>query len=433
MAIKSPNHANLGHREQHTRVKSVSTQTTGQQEPPSAWPEALSSCEDVAQSHIADPIPSWDDLAQLYRLERYQAKQCKQVQRQLYQVHSVAARTSRLVHTARSVQRTLAECIKSEDKHSFVNLFNALRDALDCAEATNIYDRTKGGENPSNVNYPASFVDALSAESRHVVLDFLAKVRHDGNFVADRLMALTHKELVSLLPDKGQARSAESIFGSSPRTSSRTSRHLGFVADGQTELLSSFEYGSPLEALVLSIRGLAHPCLASDPVATDVWSTICARLISDQKPGCEKLVPAVINMWAMSSPWPGKERISTWISQVLQNGLFLLEQAKKQSFRVRAQGLSDPNTDDEVQTGQYYSSSVDSLLSLLGDRSGASAIPDGALTLCHAIFRKLQSSQNHQQVFPNFVITRWFFHSFLPDAITLPEASTISHNGCTNN
>jgi hypothetical protein len=313
-----------------------------------------------------------------------------------------------------------------------VSLFNALRDALDCAEATNIYDQTKGAENLSNVNYPGSFVDALSAESRNVVLDFLTKVRHDGNFVADRLTALTHKELLSLLPDKGQSRSAESIFGSSPRTSSRTSRHLGFVADGQTELLSSFEYGSPLEALVLSVRGIAHPCLASDPIATDVWSTVCARLISEQKPGCEKFVPAVINVWAMSSPWPGKERLSMWISQVLQNGLFLFEQAKKQSFRVRTQGLSDPNADDEARTGQYYASSVNSLLSLLGEHNGASAIPEGALELCHAICRKLQSSQHHHQGFPNFVLTRWLFSSFLPDAITLPEASTISHNEHTN-
>ena len=425
MAIKPFHHANRGHRERRTKVKPGLIHATEPQETAEEPPDAPCFGGNPVQGHFQESAPSLHDLTQLLRLERYQVRKCKQAQHQLYQVQTVATRTSRLVHTARSVQRTLAECIKSEDKHSFVSLFNALHDALDCSGTPESYDETRYTENALGVEYPNSFLDVLPSESRTVILDFLLKVRHDGNFIADRLATLTHRELVSLLPEKDQPRSAESIFGSSPRTSSRTSRHLGFLADGQTELLTSFEHANPLEALILSIRGVADPNLASDPTATDVWSTVCARLISEQKPGCERFVPAVINLWALASPWPGKERLSVWVSQVLQNGLFLLEQPSKQTFRLRTQGPSDNNSDEEARTGQYYGNSVNSLLSLLIDESGASVIPEGARKLCHAICRKLQSSSNHQQAFPNFVLTRWLFSSFLPDAIALPEASTM--------
>ena len=423
MAIKPFHHANRGHQERRTKVKAVLIHGTEPQEAAEVLLEASSCRGNPVQGNFQEPVPSLHDLTRLLHLEKYQGRKCKQVQHQLYQVQTVATRTSRLVHTARSVQRTLAECIKSEDKHSFVSLFNALHDAFDCSGATESYDETRCTVNALGVDYPNSFLDVLPSESRTVILDFLLKVRHDGDFLADRLATLTHGELVSLLPEKGQPRSAESIFGSSPRTSSRSSRHLGFVADSQTDLLTSFEYASPLEAIILSVRGVADPSLASDPIATDVWSTICARLISEQKPGCERFVPAIINMWALASPWPGRERLSVWISQILQNGSFLHEQPNKQTFRLRTQGSSD-NLDEEAGTSQYYGNSVNSLLSLLGDENGASVVPEGALKLCRAICLKLQPSYGHRQAFPNFVLTRWLFSSFLPDAIALPEAST---------
>ena len=423
MAIKPHRHANIGHQERRTKVKPNIDHATGPRDASREPPEVPTPLEDDVPSHVPITLPSLNDFTQLCQLEKYQTRECRQIQDRLYQAQNAAARASRLAQTARSVQRTLAECIKSEDKHSFLNLCNAFHDALDCTEAPSGNNLARATESVRNVDYPNSFLDAIGTESRAVILDFIGKVRHNGNFVADRLAGLTHKELGSLLPEKGQPRSSESIFGSSPRTSSRTSRHLGFVADGQTELLASFEYGSPLETLIFSVRGDSDITLAGDPVATDLWSTVCAKLISEQKPGFERFVPAVINMWAMSSPWLGKERLSMWISQVLQDGMPLLEQPSKQTFRVRTQGQAETTAENEARIGQFLTNSVNSLLALLGDPKGASVLPEGALNMCQAISRKLQPSHHQQQAFPNFVLTRWLFSSFLLDAITLPEAS----------
>ena len=428
MAIKPARGADISHQERRAKVKPLPTPRLEPRETTDDPVQDSSPAANLSLDDVRSPIQYLSDLSNLLRLEKYQSRKCRQVQHQLHHVQTVSVRTARLIHTARSVQRTLAECIKSEDKHSFVNLFNSLHDALsDCSEGSTAVAENTSADNDSSVHYPATFVDALPSDARTSVLSFLSRIRHDKSFVADRIAGLTHRELISLLPERGQARSADSIFGSSPRTSSRSSRHLGFVADGQTELLSSFECGSPLEALIFSMRGMMEPNLTADHVATDLWASICARLISEQKPGSEKLVPAVIDIWAASSPWPGRERLGLWISQVLEHGSFLLEQPNKQSFRLRVQGRQEPTPEDETRQQEFCSSTVQSLLSHLGDPNGPSLIPEGALRLCRAICRKLERFPGHQLAFPNFVLTRWLFSLFLPDAIVLPEASSVDN------
>ena len=430
MAIKPAHNADFRHQEQRTKLKPIHTPGIEAEVTPDEPGQEPAAPEDAAEDDSLNPAQFLSDLTHLFRLEKYQSRKCRQIQNQLRHVHVVAAKTARLIHTARSVQRTLAECIRLEDKHSFVNLFNALQDALsDCSDASKDPTETDWTKDEHCIQYPASFVDTLPTSSRTAILDFISRIRHDGDFVADRLAALTHREVVSLLPGKGQSRSHESVFGSSPRTSSRSSRHLGFIADGQTELLSSLEYGSPLETLVYSVRGISKLSLMDDRVATDLWATVCARLILEQKSGSEKLVPAVIDIWASSSSWPGRERLNLWISQALQNGSFLLDQPSKQSFRLRVQGRQESSADDDIRQEEFYTNTVNSLLDLLGGPDDPSFVPEGAVKLCQAICRKLQCSPSHQEAFPNFVLTRWLFSSFLPDAIALPEASTTSQVG----
>ena len=407
--------------------------------PPKRADEALEArheaVEDLSQirPHQGSPVesfPSLYDLSQNLRLERDQRRRCFHLQAQLRQAHVVAARMARLSHIARSVQRTLGECIKAEDKHSFVNLYNSFQDAITgCLDNAALADKAPPSNSKEIVDYPASFLDVLPSGSRTALLDFISKVKCDAGFITDRLARLTPHELVKLLPGKGHSKSSESIFGSSPRTSSRTSRHLGFVADGQTDLLSSLEYGSPLDTLVHSVRGPSSVPLFRDAFATDLWASVGANLIKDQQQGGERVVPALIDMWAASSPWPGKERLALWISETLQRGSPLLDQASKQSFRVRAGGQADPDLQDEYRAEAFYSDSVTSFLALLADDEGPSIIPEGARELCHAICKKLDPFPSHRMAFTNFVLIRWLSASFLTDTITSPEASSNERYG----
>ena len=382
----------------------------------------IESVQEPQEQEPAEDLPSLFDLSRGLHARQTQQQASLELQTRLYQSHVLAARTTRLLHTARSVQRTLAECIKAEDKHSFINLFNALRDAVS-GSFQSVASRprpTYAGEDLEG--YPNSFLDVLSPSTRDTLLDFTLKVKQDVAFVADRLAALTQKEMVALLPDKRIPRSTDSVFGSSSRMSSRASRHLAFVVDGQTDLLSACEFSSPLETLVCAVRGISSQPLYLDPEATDLWATVCARLVSEHKPGSERLVPAVIDLWAASSDWPGKEQLRLWMCDVLQQGIPLLDLDSRKTFRVRAGIRSEQDALDEQRLETFDTESVLSLLALLANPGVASVIPPGARTLCQAICQKLEDVPNHRHAFPNFVLNRWLFASYIPDALTCPEA-----------
>lgn len=434
MAVKPGLPPTSDHPDPRSRLEPLPTTTPtdeAQVAPVDPSPESLSAHtteeigdhEDFEDSQLRS-LPSLFDLEQSLRLERDHRRQCNHIHARLWQDHVAATRGFRLRHTARSVQRTLGECIKSEDKHSFVNLYNAFQDAVArCAEVPNPEEISLQDDARDPPGYPLSWLDRLPATSRDALLDFISKVRHDADYIADRLAALTQKELLALLPDKGQAKSSESVFGSTSRTSSRASRHLGFVADGQTDLLSSYEFGSALEVLIYGVRGLTPGRLSHDRDATDLWASVCARLILEQKPGSEKFVPAVVDLWAGSSEWPGKDRLVVWISETLRKGSHILEQPSKQSFRVRANAQGGQSIQDEQQAEAFYLESVKALFALLIDASGPSAVPEGAKVMSQAISSKLECSHAHKQAFPNFILTRWLSSSTFLEIITSPEVS----------
>ena len=360
--------------------------------------------------------PSLAHVAHLLRSQRSHERQTLQREDNVHSLQVKAARTSRLAHATHLLQKTLAECIRAEDKERFVSLQNALKNAL----ALRQQDRQLSDPEASatDSHFP---LHQLPETALALTKQFLSAMRQDGDFLANRIASLSHQELLALLPEQLAARSSDSVFGSSTGSRSRVSAHLGYLADVQTDLLSSGSFSSTLETMILSVRDLSMPQAIEERRSLDLWSTVCARLIIQQKPGSEKLVPAVVDVWTSSCQWPGKTKIDLWIAETLRKGAFLLEQPSKQSFRIRVHGRADSSADDEKKSEEFYSQATDALLELLADSSNVSVIPNKALEMCRAIWTKLQTSPGHQRGFPHFILTRWLFSSFLVQVVTLPE------------
>ncbi|KAK0909533.1 hypothetical protein LTR02_004397 [Friedmanniomyces endolithicus] len=361
---------------------------------------------------LLPPLPDLPQISRVLRLQKYQRRRLWDLQAELRSMQLATSRNARLAKIARSVHRTMAECIRSEDKSSFVSLFSTFHDVAD----EPVDERAHTAEAQS------TFLDRLSYHHRAVVLKLLYQVHSDGAFIADRLAAFTHRELLALLPDRGPTRSTASVLDSSRSSYSRVSQQLGYVADSQMDSLSSLAFGSALETLVFAIDGHSGNLATDESRALEVWSTVCAHLIAIQKPGSEKLVPAVLDLWAMSTAWPGRQRLELWMLQVLQRGAFLLEQPSKHSFRMRIQVRPAIPAQDDLEIEAFYADAVNELLELLSDVSGATVIPQPALDMCHAIWKKLSPGSGHQRGLSRFLLTRWLFSSFVLDAVVLPEA-----------
>lgn len=377
-------------------------------------------------SEAARPIGSLVEISRLLRLQRYHQRRSLVAQEKLGRLQVAAARTVRLACAARSVQQTFAECIRLEDRTSFANLLNAFHDAADaCLSPDDSGSLEMEDLSPGSAGPAASFIDGLSLPSQTAILELLSKLRYDGSFLANRLDSLTQREILALLPDRTKSRSNESIVSGPNRNSARFSRPMGFLVDSQVELLASQGFGSPLETLICAPRSITK----SDPVretqSTEIWAQVCAQLIVNQKPGSEKLVPAIFDIFAGQSAWSGKERLEMWILQTLQRGSFILEPPDKQTFAAWMGGREGAASNSEARLELFFTKAVESLLDLLADSTGASVIPPGALRLSHAISHALHERPRHQHAFPQFVLKQWLLPSFLVDAITIPEVCSL--------
>nr|POE87583.1 hypothetical protein CFP56_30172 [Quercus suber] len=377
--------------------------------------------QDLDGSGASPPVLHLSQVVRLLRSRDHHRRRSLEIQDRLRALQVASAHTNRLLHIAQTVQHTLAECIKSEDKQSFSNLFNAFLDASDRASTSPCREREPSPAH--HVGYRASVLDLTPASNRASLLDLCYRVRYDGNYIADCLASLTHKELLGILPDHTSSGSAESVLVSSSWHNFRKSRHLGFVVDGQMELLQSSECACPLHTLFHFGPSISANPTAEDSRISEVWATVCARLIADPKPGSEKVVPAVLDLVAFRPGWNGKSRLERWILQTLEKGAFLVEQPSKQSFRTRVLGRSEISVEDQSAIDSFYSDSVSSLLDMLGDNEGPSVIPHSVLKICHSISAKLDSNLARQRAFPQFVITRK--HGSVPSVEVTSKVQTI--------
>ncbi|KAK5111345.1 hypothetical protein LTR62_005185 [Meristemomyces frigidus] len=361
--------------------------------------------------------PDLADLARLLRLQKYKRRRTQELRNELRRMQIATERTARLARVAHSVEHTLAECVRNEDKSSFVSLFNAFHDTvLDVAG--------QSGEDLEHVSADAAFLDVVPETTRSTIYALANQIRNNGDFLANRLTYLTEKEILTLLPDHCLARSNNSVFESSSTSWSRASRQIGYAVDAQMDLLAAQTYGSFLETLMFSFRGSTRCTSKVDRSCLDVWSKVCARLLTEQKPGGDKLVLAVLDICAQGSVWNGKAKFELWLLQTLQTGHFLLEQPSKQSFQARMQPRSEVLNEDEIRSEQFYNLAMLRLLDALLEDI-AMLIPQSALEMMNAICRLLPSHETSPQDFVHFVISRWLFPSFLFEAITLPEAGLL--------
>jgi hypothetical protein len=371
---------------------------------------------------IPTPIPDLNQMSHLLSQAKYHKKRRVQTQRLFHRLQTATSRTQRLAIASRHVRRTLADCLRFEDKHSFAHLFNTFH--LACDQSSSLpsagaqdLDSALG----STESLPGDFLDDISSSSRETTIQLLTRLRYDQGFVADRIALLSHRELTALLSDGTAARRAESVLGGSQRTSARSAKPLGFVVDRVVDDLSGGGFRSSLETLV-HLNSTASPGRSDCARSKEVWAHVAARVISDRKSGGDRLTSALLDIWSHRSDWPGKNRLRTWMLHTLQRGQFLLDQPSRQSFRMRVHGQVDLSAEETVRTELFYKESVDQLLELLGDPHGPSVIPDAAMDLTMAIHSSLGARPDHQKDLPSFVTTRWLFGSFLMDLIILPES-----------
>lgn len=376
---------------------------------------------DLSNLHLANDdsdstMNSLADLTALLQEQKYQTSKASNLASLSRQLSVNIAKTQRLISFSRDVRRLLTEALRNEDKSSFASLYNVFQDG--CRSITS-------HTSPDLQRHDVDVLHRTSIPARTSILTLLTKLRYDGAYLATQLSNLSHKQLATLLPDAGTTRSAASVLNNNSGPSQRDHYPVGFATDRLMEDLAGSSTSCPLNAIIRLAHGDIFLNQDGITIATDVWSTVCARLIQDERPGSEKIVPHLLDVWSATSPWYGQEQLELWMLDTLHNGAFLLQQSK--TFSQRTQITPDLAADQNRVTEQFFEDATTNFLDLCRQQDLASIIPAGALLLCHATAAKLDQNNKYGRGFASFVAARWLFMSFIPSLLLLPESHGMLH------
>lgn len=373
---------------------------------------------------------SLTELAHLIRSHKEQEKRATCSRVRLHRSLVVHQLSIRLARCGEDARHDLFEAYRSGDKRSFAALHDSLYDLRTTFDASRRYALLDPDMNvirpslPRGLNLPdpdATFLHEIPTATRDELLAFLSILRSDPNFLAERVACLSAAEIDSLISFRAAAEG--SVLGGSSgrvrRIGSAASVRSGPVQSGADQLLLLQRH----DVFSILFHGLfATPSRLGSPEdvrRSEVWSTLCARLITEPKPGGEKLLTCILDEYADLRGWGWKHNLDLFLMQTLRAGQFLVERTEDLFSRGRAvDGILHADLSSKRDAFMYKT--CKDLFSLFSDGETPQGLPLGVLEVGFAAYRQL-TEEKHRTGLQRFIVHRWFLGRFLPDAISNPE------------
>jgi hypothetical protein len=321
------------------------------------------------------------------------------------------------------------EYFRNDDKKRFAELHSALHDVRSSCDATRRYallePDLENSYSKASTNHPDSsakfstFMHEIPSKIRLEILAFISEIRTNPDFLAARIASLSEQELLALTSFR-PASNESSVLASGKFTQKK-----GVLAPtaSPVERLLSFHRHDSLSALIFTVfANSSGPESSEDIRRTDAWATTCARLVLENRPGWERFIPRVLDVWADMRDWPVKDSLELYLMQILQEGQFLLDKAENATGGPGSlEEKPARNKPLEYASSEFFDRAVQKLMSLIDGDAFAGGLPDGMLELGHAIISKLRHSKKHARMAEIFILVHWFFGTFLYHALIYPE------------
>lgn len=326
--------------------------------------------------------------------------------------------SGRLIRIGNTVQRGLVEALKHDDTANFAALYCMIFELHEsCLSGTLPDDHQDLDERESTLGH-SDFFFQLSPQSRADLLEILRLVRSDPDFLADRFHKFTPSHLAAFLSPATTLDTGELAFPSSSRSRNQVLYNRNPTRSASfKDHAYAFERTDPLSILLRNVFAVPlEPDSAEAKVRIDVWSSVCAKLISQSNSRFLTLIGQILSSWTIGSNWKGRTRFELYLMDILQTGAFLLEHIDPPPGLSYAAEPLDPLRTDVAE--EFFASAVDDLFQLLDDPDGG--FPQSVLQFARAILSKLDTSDTRNR-FLEFLFVQWFFPKFLYSALTYPE------------
>jgi len=395
-------------------------------------PRLLPLIQDVSQylnpqiSEVTAPAAttSLEELAHLVRLSTYQERKRAHSRIRLQRSLITTALSARLARCGELAHRTLVDNFRTDEKKHFANLYNAIHDVRNSCDATRRYallepDLDNGRQGPSGGQSSAlpNFMLEIPHRSRVTLLNFLTQIRTNPDYLASRISSLTSAETIALTVFHQGLEAVNSVLPFHTKSKSAQTNRSPANVPSAVERLLSFQRHDPLSALIHTcFANSAGPDSLEDLRRTDVWATVCARMIMEGNTATDPFICSVLNVWTAMRDWSGRSNMEWYLMKILEDGAFLLETAEDEAgTRIR---VEPRNAKDSIAADEFYTAAVQGLFEVIDD-PGAGGIPEGLIELGNAILRKIDPSKHAGT--RKFLVSKWLFTVFLCNVVIHPE------------
>jgi len=314
----------------------------------------------------------------------------------------------------------MVEFFKADQKREFATLYNAVHDLKDSCERLATLqpelDLPKNSfgtlESDRPRTWPSFFQD-IPAQSRDTILRFISSLRADPRYLAEQLAKLPLADLENIARFHQPPAPPDSVLPTGRKGAATQSSTSNAV-----EKLLSLSRSDPLSVLIHNVfANSTGPDSEEDKRRTDVWATVCTRLLSEKKG--EKFLFAVMDSWVAMRHWPAKANLETCLMSFLQDGAFLLDQPDPSTGAKISSELSRKH---DHLAEEFYTKAVRRLFEVLDGEPNAGGIPEGILELGNAILEKIEDPKKQKSA-EVFIVAKWFFGKYLNNAMQYPEVS----------
>lgn len=365
------------------------------------------------------------ELAHLVKQKAYQEQKHTQCSQRLRKSLIATGLSARLTRSGELCHKNLVDHFKSDQKSEFATLYNAIHDVRTSCEASRRFamlepelngaQLSKSSEENGEQANTSSFLEDLPQQSRETILSMLTEIRSNPSFLANRLSRLSSAELDSLVRFHHQPSPQESILPSQSNRRGATSRappQPQSSLPSPIERLLAFHRNDPLYTMMHSVfANTNRPDSSEDQRKLDIWSSVCVRLITENKG--ETVLMCVMDAWAAMREWPAAGNLEICLMRLLQEGSFLVEEdpSGKGAGTQGKHGLL---------AEEFWSRAERELFAVLDDEPSAGGMPEGILELGQAILSKIENPKTHRHA-AMLILVKWFFNRFLANGITYPE------------
>lgn len=371
------------------------------------------------------PKVSFEEFASKFWLQKHQEAQRRSLQKRVHATRISICLSARLMRTGTTVQKGLIESFKHGDKSGFVTIYNSIHDVREGCDSS--WRRVIRGHDPlvdsspitldSDQGNSVNFAQRLTTKSQTDLLEILHLARTDSQFLFERIGSLMPAQLSALLSSAYTPETHDSASSLASRGRNQylfSKRNAASQSAMFKEHTMALERNNSMSALIFNI--FAAPLdqdSAEARLRLDVWSSTCAKFISQGGNGHHALLGYLLSAWATTGKWKAKIKLELYLMDILQKGAFLLEP-------MTNLGL-DMETIDHLRSDlaeEFFESAVRNLFEVLDDPDGG--IPSGSLALGNAIYSKLHLPESRNR-FLEYSFFQWFFCNFLHNALSFPE------------